>query len=110
MDAKETLNVTLTPRFLKVFNELLTMYSNKILSVNSHRSVINLTNDIGPKSKIELYEKQLDNVDNVEGNILLHVKTYENQESLPNSPTKTSSLIPELNNFDFSKDKYKNFE
>lgn len=96
IDSKETLNLTITPAFLKILNELFTVYSNKTLSIinNSPITVINLINDIGPKTKVELYEKKTKEVvdsngGNNDDSVLLCSKTYENQDSCGNSPTKS---------------------
>ncbi|EEZ98160.2 hypothetical protein TcasGA2_TC000586 [Tribolium castaneum] len=97
IDAKEVLNVTITPTFLKVMNELLTIYSNKTLSVITNKKTINLTNDIGPQSKVELYEKK--SVESYEEDALICVKTFENQDSVPNSPSKSVYYVS-----DFSED------
>lgn len=97
IDAKEVLNVTLTPTFLKVVNELFTIYSNKTLSVITNKKTINLTNDIGPQSKVELYEKK--SVESYEDDALICVKTFENQDSVPNSPSKSIYYVS-----DFSED------
>lgn len=103
VDSKEVLNVTITPSLLKVLNELFTIYSNKTLSIiNSNLPAVNLTNDIGPKTKVELYEKKSkecsetsqnnnnsNNGSNADESVLLCSKTYENQDSCTNSPTKS---------------------
>lgn len=102
VDAKDTLNVTITPVFLKVLNELYVMYSTKILSVLDNRKSITLTNDIAPQTKIELYEKTSNDAD---GNYLISVKTYEKEESVPNSPTKTGYFVPSfIDNMNDDKD------
>lgn len=62
------------------------MYSNKTLSVGCSHNSINLVNDIGPQSKTELFET-LDFSENGK-KILICSKTYENQDSCPNSPCK----------------------
>lgn len=87
MDAKETLNLTITPNALRVINELITQYSNKIISVRSNKKSINLVNDIGPQTKIELYEKHNDNS---EESRLIGTKKFENEESAPNSPNRSN--------------------
>lgn len=56
---------------------------------------INLVNDIGPKAIVELYETK--STEETDDNILIHAKTYENEDSCPNSPTKGVYMIPELN-------------
>ncbi|RZC35875.1 vacuolar protein sorting-associated protein 13A-like, partial [Asbolus verrucosus] len=94
VDAKETLNVSITPTFLKVLNELFTIYSNKTLSVVTNKKSINLVNDIGPHSKVELYEKKSE--ENDEEDVLICVKTFENQDSVPNSPTKSIYYIADF--------------
>ncbi|KAL1509464.1 hypothetical protein ABEB36_004192 [Hypothenemus hampei] len=84
VNCKDTLNMTITPTFLKIFNELVAQYSSKIVSVKQDRKTINLINDVAPQSKVELYEK-------IEGNakdILISVKKFENEDSVPNSPVK----------------------
>ncbi|KAK9875024.1 hypothetical protein WA026_005834 [Henosepilachna vigintioctopunctata] len=89
IDSKEVLNVTITPSVLKLFRDLFTLYSNKTLSIMSSKNSINLTNDIGPDTKIELYEKSMTN--NLQDNeILLCTKTFENLDSAPNSPVKNN--------------------
>ncbi|XP_057653630.1 intermembrane lipid transfer protein VPS13A-like [Diorhabda carinulata] len=87
LDAKETLNVTLTPTFLQVANELFTQYSNKIISVKNDRKLVILLNDVGPNTKIELYEKI-----NAEDNKLICTKRFENEDSAQNSPTNNMYL------------------
>lgn len=84
IDAKEKLDVTITPNLLKVLTEICTEYSSKTLSVAGNRKSIKLVNDIGPHSTIELYE----NCGDAEQKNLICSKTYENQESFPNSPSK----------------------
>lgn len=97
-DAKETFNVTITPNVLKVMNELLTQYSNKIISVRSNRKLISLTNDIGPQTRVELYEKQNGNP---EDNRLICIKKYENEDSAPSSPNKGLYFVPDyLDSYD----------
>lgn len=88
VDAKDILNITITPAFMKVLNEIFTIYSNKTLSIVANKKSINLINDIGPHTKVEIYEnKTTESTD--EAAILVCSKTYENQESCPNSPTKS---------------------
>ncbi|KAJ8959923.1 hypothetical protein NQ314_006125 [Rhamnusium bicolor] len=98
LDAKETFNVTVTPNILKVINELLTQYSNKIISVRTNKKSISLINDIGPQTRVELYEKN----GNSDDNRLLCIKKYENEDSAPNSPSKSLYFVPDYldNNFD----------
>lgn len=84
IDAKEKLDVTITPNLLKIFTELCTEYSSKTLSISGNRKMIKLVNDIGPNSRIELYE----NCGDAEQKTLICLKTYENQDSYPNSPSK----------------------
>ncbi|KAJ8960584.1 hypothetical protein NQ318_013873 [Aromia moschata] len=97
-DAKETFNVTITPNVLKVINELITQYSNKIISVKSDKKSISLTNDIGPQTRVELYEKQ--NVSPEDR--LLCIKKYENDDSAPGSPSRGLYFVPDYldNNYD----------
>ncbi|XP_072395854.1 intermembrane lipid transfer protein VPS13A-like [Diabrotica undecimpunctata] len=90
LDAKETFNITVTPTMLQIVNDLITQYSNKIISVRSNRKVINLVNDIGPHAKVDFYEKI-----SAEDNKLLCTKKFENEDSAPNSPTKTGFYLPE---------------
>ncbi|KAG5885875.1 hypothetical protein JTB14_019138 [Gonioctena quinquepunctata] len=90
MDAKEAFNVTISPNIIKLLNELITQYSNKIISVRSNRKLISLTNDIGPQTRVELYEKQA-----AEDNRLLCSKKYENEDSAPNSPARSQYFLPE---------------
>lgn len=85
-EAKETLNFTITPAFLKVANEIVTLYSSKTLSITTNRNAINLINDVGPKSVVELYENK--SGDDSNNAILIHSKTFENEDSCPNSPSK----------------------
>lgn len=97
-DAKETFNVTITPNVLKVINELLTQYSNKIISVRSNKKLISLTNDVGPQTRVELYEKQNGNP---EDNRLICIKKYENEDSAPSSPSKGLYFVPDyLDSYD----------
>lgn len=84
IDAKEKLDITITPTLLKIFTELCTEYSSKTLSIAGSRKTIKLINDIGPHSKMELYE----NCGDAEQKTLLCSKTFENQDSCPNSPSK----------------------
>ncbi|KAK5650330.1 hypothetical protein RI129_001359 [Pyrocoelia pectoralis] len=86
IDTKESLNITITPAFLKVVNEIFTVYSSKTLSILPITKSINLLNDIGPKTIVELYESKGSEL--LEDNVLVHAKTYENEDSCPNSPTK----------------------
>lgn len=69
-----------------------------------NKKQISLTNDIGPQTRIELLEVQ--NANPLEQKRIC-LKKYENDDSLPNSPTKcTFSLSGYLdNNFD-DKDRY----
>ncbi|XP_030755861.1 vacuolar protein sorting-associated protein 13A-like [Sitophilus oryzae] len=85
VNAKDPLNITLTPAFLKIFNELVLQYSTKIISVKLDRKSINVSNDIGPHTKVELYEKQSDGE---KKDILISLKKFENEDSPPTSPTK----------------------
>lgn len=123
IDSKEVLNLTVTPSLLTVLNELFTIYSNKTLSIiNSNLPIMNLTNDIGPKTRVELYEKKnkesTDTSQNANNNgnggnnadesILLCSKTYENQDSGTNSPTKSVYYSYHYNGGDVDdKDRYK---
>jgi hypothetical protein len=52
----------------------------------TNKKSINVVNDVGPQSKVELYEKKGDN--NEAEDTLICVKTFENQDSAPNSPSK----------------------
>jgi hypothetical protein len=54
--------------------------------VVTNKKSINVVNDVGPQSKVELYEKKGDN--NEAEDTLICVKTFENQDSAPNSPSK----------------------
>ncbi|KAH1005296.1 hypothetical protein HUJ04_006309 [Dendroctonus ponderosae] len=85
LNSRDTLNVTVTPTFMKVFNELVAQYSSKIVSVNQDRKAISVTNDIGPQSRVELFEKKSKST---EPDTLLRMKKFENEESAPNSPCK----------------------
>ncbi|XP_066252577.1 intermembrane lipid transfer protein VPS13A-like [Euwallacea similis] len=84
INAKDVLNITITPTFLKVFNELIAQYTSKIVSVKQDRKSINVTNDVGPHTRIELYEKKSEGT---EADTLISIKKFENEESPPNSPT-----------------------
>ncbi|CAH1112949.1 unnamed protein product [Psylliodes chrysocephalus] len=90
LDAKESFNVTVTPTLLQVLHELITQYSNKIISVRNNRKLITLMNDIGPQSKIELFEKI-----SSEESKLLCMKKFENEDSVPTSPSKGNYYLPE---------------
>lgn len=92
MDAKETLNFTVTPNCLKIVNELITQYANKILSVRMNKKQISLINDIGPQTKIELFEIQNENP---EEHRRICLKKFENDDSLPNSPNKCTFSLPD---------------
>lgn len=94
LDAKETLNITITPAFLKIVNEILTVYSSKTLSIMTNTKSINLINDIGPKTTVELYENKGN--EDLESIVLIHSKTYENEDSCPNSPSRMIYMIPEF--------------
>ncbi|KAF5273457.1 hypothetical protein FQA39_LY07474 [Lamprigera yunnana] len=110
IDAKETLNITTTPAFFKILNEIITVYSSKTLSIVSNTNSISFVNDVGPKTVIELYECK--GTESLEDNVLLHSKTYENEDSCPNSPSKIGqdflddynddrdSLVEELSKLD----------
>lgn len=87
IDAKDVLNITITPAFMKILNEIFTIYSNKTLSIVTNKKSINLINDIGPHTKVAIYENK--NTESIDDAILVCSKTYENQESCPNSPTKS---------------------
>nr|XP_022904021.1 vacuolar protein sorting-associated protein 13C-like [Onthophagus taurus] len=89
IDAKDILNITVTSTFFKVLNELFTVYSNKTLSITYDKS-INIVNDIGPLTKVELFENK--GTKSVENSTLVCSKTYEMQDSCPNSPTKSVYL------------------
>ncbi|XP_063908904.1 intermembrane lipid transfer protein VPS13C-like isoform X2 [Zophobas morio] len=102
IDAKEVLNVSVTPTLLRVLSELLTIYSNKTLSVVTNKKSINLINDIGPQSKVELYEKKND--ENGEDDTLVYVKPFENQDSAPSSPNKSVYYSVDFNE-DINEDK-----
>lgn len=80
------MDISITPTFIKMMNELLVDYSNKTLSISGTPSSIKLLNDIGPQSKIELFENI--NSGDTEKNVLICSKTYEKQDSCPNSPAK----------------------
>ncbi|CAH1186159.1 unnamed protein product [Phyllotreta striolata] len=90
LDAKETFNVTVTPTLIHVLNELVAQYSSKIISVTSDRKSIAVSNDVGPRSAVELYEKI-----SGEENKLLCIKKFENDDSAPGSPCKYNSYVPE---------------
>ncbi|KAK4883024.1 hypothetical protein RN001_006343 [Aquatica leii] len=98
IDSKETLNITITPAFLKVFNEIFTVYSSKTLSIMPNTTSINFFNDVGPKTVIELYECR--GTESLENNVLIHTKAYENEDSCPNSPSKIVHEFTEDNNDD----------
>lgn len=89
-ESREVLNVTITPIFLRLFNDLLNSYSKKTLIVLANKDLINILNDIGPETKVELYEKQSFN--SSEEDILICTKTFENQDSPPTSPNKALFL------------------
>lgn len=103
--ATERLDITITPTLLKVISEIFAEYSSKTLSVGGNRKNIKLVNDIGPHSMIELYENSNDS----EQQVLICIKTFENLDSLPNSPSKQSNdfidnddcVMEKLNSFDF---------
>ncbi|CAH0559657.1 unnamed protein product [Brassicogethes aeneus] len=82
IDAKNKLTFTITPDLIKVFHEIFTAYSTKILSVLENRSFIRLTNEIAPQAKIDLFKKKFDEV------FLVCSKTYEKEESASNSPVR----------------------
>lgn len=86
VDAKEKLDVTVTPTLLKVLTDICTEYSSKTLSIGDNRKSIKLTNDIGPHTKIELFENS--DTGDAEQKTLVCSKTYENQDSCPSSPSK----------------------
>lgn len=67
-------------------NEILTMYSNKTLSLASNKKSVNIINDIGPQTKVELFERR--NEEETEQKVLIGSRTYENQDSCPNSPSR----------------------
>lgn len=71
--------------FFQVFNELVAQYSSKIVSVKQDRKAINVTNDIGVHTRVELYEKKTEETDK---DILISMKKFENEDSAPNSPTR----------------------
>ncbi|KAB0792527.1 hypothetical protein PPYR_14486 [Photinus pyralis] len=98
IDTKESLNITITPAFLKVLNEIFTVYSSKTLSIMPITKSINLLNDIGPKTVVELYESK--GTELLQEKVLVHSKAYENEESCPNSPTKTVQDFIEESNDD----------
>lgn len=83
----ERLDFTITPTFLKIVSDLVTEYSGKTLSVICDRNNIKLVNDIGPNSTIELHENSGD----AEQKTIICTKTYEKQDSPPNSPTRRYS-------------------
>lgn len=85
VDAKEKLDLTVTPSLMRVVTELCTEYSSKTLSIVGNRKTVKVVNDIGPHSKVELFE----NCDgDAERKVLICSKTYENQDSPPSSPSK----------------------
>ncbi|XP_044757951.1 vacuolar protein sorting-associated protein 13A-like [Coccinella septempunctata] len=89
VDSKEVLNITLTPTVLKLLKDMFTLYSTKTLSIANDRNAIHLVNDIGPKSRIELYEKRTFD-DKEDEDFLICAKTFENIDSAPNSPVKSN--------------------
>ncbi|XP_017782614.1 PREDICTED: vacuolar protein sorting-associated protein 13A-like [Nicrophorus vespilloides] len=95
LDSKDTLNFTITPTFLKVFNDVYNMYSNKTLSIANSSKAINLINDIGPQSKVELFENKGN--ENDADSVLVVSKTYEKEDSCPNSPSRGCYLIGDFN-------------
>lgn len=97
MNATDMLNFTVTPTFLKVFNELVAQYSSKIVSVKLDRNALTLVNDIGPQSRVELYEKNT-NEDGKDS--LVGCKKFEIEESPPNSPIKPVIFYQESVAFD----------
>ncbi|KAK9700319.1 hypothetical protein QE152_g31313 [Popillia japonica] len=103
IDAKDSLNFTITPTFLKVLNELFTLYSNKTLSIAYNKKSINLINDIGPHTKVELFENR--GSKSIENSFLMCSKTYEPLDSCPNSPSKSNYLITDFINDDFTDDR-----
>lgn len=88
----------MTPQSLKIINELVTQYSNKIISVRINKKQL-LLNDIGPHTKVELYEVLNEKP---EEHRRICFKKFENDDSLPNSPSKTSFSMQDYldNNFD----------
>lgn len=80
-------------------NELITHYTTKIISVRSNRKQLTIINDIGPQTKIELYEVQ---DENPEEQKRIGFKKFENEDSLPNSPSKSTMSMQDYydSNFD----------
>lgn len=99
VDAKESLNWTVTPQSLKIISELITQYSNKIISVRINKKQLSLQNDIGPHTKVELYEVKNENP---EEHRRICLKKFENDDSVPNSPNKSTFSMQEYldNTFD----------
>ncbi|GJQ74448.1 hypothetical protein Trydic_g21318 [Trypoxylus dichotomus] len=91
VDVRDPLNITITPTFLKVLNDLVTLYSNKTLSISYSRRAISLINDIGPNTKVELFENRGSKA--IENSHLMCSKTYEPLDSCPNSPSRNPYLI-----------------
>ncbi|XP_025830546.1 vacuolar protein sorting-associated protein 13C [Agrilus planipennis] len=91
LDGKETLNITITPSLLKVIKDLNISYFGKTLSMIHNKSSINIVNEIGPNTKIELLRRN--SKDNSEEYVLLDSKTYESQDSYPSSPTRENCDI-----------------
>ncbi|XP_060526445.1 intermembrane lipid transfer protein VPS13C-like isoform X2 [Cylas formicarius] len=89
INAKDHLNITITPACFKVFNEAMSQYSSKIISVKFDTKSISVINDIGPQTRVELYEKG----DKVRKDLLVVSKKFENEESAPNSPTRNFDCI-----------------
>lgn len=69
-----------------MLKELFTSYTTKTLSISGNSKSVVLVNDIGPHTTIELFEQNEE--DPYQNSKLIYSKTYENEESCPNSPTK----------------------
>ena len=76
------------------------------MSIVGNKTSINLVNDIGPGTKIELLEYRA--IGQQEENVLICSKTFETADSCPNSPMKEKLTSGEFEDDtgDEDKDRY----
>lgn len=95
IESRDLLNITLTPQSMKVIYDLANNFTQKIISIVDYQTVlgvdyenpINLINDIGPGSRVELVSHaELD----ITGNDrVIAFANYDKDYSCPSSPANS---------------------
>lgn len=96
IDSKDKLNITLTPQCMRVIMDIVTHFSQRTLPVTDYHDTIligyendiNLINDIGPGSKVELVSHS---EQDLAGNDRIIISAnYDKDYSCPSSPAMST--------------------